>query len=50
MDLIDPLVEVRLASSSVQFTYGSTREELLETIKQYQQLENGGVLFVRRKP
>jgi hypothetical protein len=46
MDLIDPLVEERLASSWVQFAYGSTREELLQTIKQHQQLENGGVLFL----
>ncbi len=46
MDLIDPLVDERLISSSVRFMYWKTREEIIEFITTHQQRETWWVLFL----
>lgn len=46
MDLIDPLLESRLLSSGVNFSYGDTSEKLIAIIKSNQSHEAGGTLFL----
>ena len=46
MELIDELVQERIAKSDIKFEYETTRESIIAGVKNNQKLKEGGVLFV----